>query len=111
MTDVEYSLKNLVRTIHSCNEYNQYHRVLEKIKQNDELYKSMCEFRKKSFEIQMQNTPDTMDRIAALRNEYSQTVNNSLVAEFLIAELRLNKMARQLNASILDGFDLDVDFL
>lgn len=111
MTDIEYNLKNLVRAVRSGNEYNQYHRLLEKIKQDEELYKSMCEFRQKSFMVQMENSQDSIDRLGALRNEYSQTVNNSMVAEFLIAELRLNKLARQISSTILEGLDLDVDFL
>lgn len=111
MTDIEYNMKNLVRTIKSSNEYNQYHRLLEKIKTNDELYNNMREFRRRSFEIQMQNSDDSIERLSALRNDFAGTINNSMVSEFLIAELRLNKLARQINASILEGFDFDVDFL
>lgn len=111
MTDIEYSLKNLIRAIHSSNEYNQYHRLLEKIRQDENLYESMCDFRRRNFEIQMENSPDSIDKLSALRNEYSQTVNNSVVAEFLIAELRFNKLARQINTTLLEGMNLDVDFL
>ncbi len=111
MKNLEYSMKNLVKTIHSSNEYNQYHRLLEKIKQDEELYRSMCEYRKRAFCIQMEDHEDSMEKMASLRNEFAATINNNAVAEFLIAELRLNKMARQVNSGILNSFDFDVDFL
>lgn len=111
MTDIEYNMKNLVRVLRSSNEYNQYHRLLEKIKADENLYRLMCEFRRKSFEIQMENAPDSIDKIAALRSEYAEAVNNSYVQEFLIAELRLNKLARQVSTTVLEGLDLDLDFL
>ena len=41
----------------------------------------------------------------------SSTGHMILVNEFLIAEQRLNKMTRQVNASILDCINLDIDFL
>ena len=111
MTDIEYNLKNLVRAIKSSNEYNQYHRLLEKIKQDEELYNAMCEFRKKTFITQMESDTGNVERVAQIRNEFSHIVNNNIVSEFLIAEQRLNKLARQVSASVLDGFDLDVNFL
>lgn len=111
MTDIEFNLKKLIRAIKSGNEYNQYHRLLEKIKQDESLYNGLCEYRKRSFVIQMESGTDNIERMSSLRNEFSSVVNNSTVSEFLIAEQRLNKLARQVNASVLEGFDLDVDFL
>ena len=59
----------------------------------------------------MGNDDTFFDDIARLRNEFKDIINNNLVSEFLIAEQRLNKMTRQVNASILDCVNLDVDFL
>ena len=111
MTDIEFNIKKLIRAIKSSNEYNQYHRLLDKIKQDESLYNGLCEYRKRSFIIQMESGTDNIERMTSLRNEFANVVNNSTVSEFLIAELRLNKLARQVNASVLEGFDLDVDFL
>jgi cell fate (sporulation/competence/biofilm development) regulator YlbF (YheA/YmcA/DUF963 family) len=111
MNNVEYNTKNLIRAIRTSNEYNHYHRVLEKIKQDENLYAGMNEYRKRCFLLQMGNDDTLFDDIANLRNEFRDVINDNLVAEFLIAEQRLNKMTRQVNASILDGVNLDVDFL
>lgn len=111
MNNVEYSTKNLIKAIRTSNEYNHYHRLLEKIKQDKNLYNAMNEFRKRSFMLQMCNDDTYLDEINKLRNEFKDTLNNNLVSEFLIAEQRLNKMTRQINASIIDCINIDVDFL
>ena len=41
MNNVEYNTKNLIRAIRTSNEYNHYHRVLDKIKQDENLYNGM----------------------------------------------------------------------
>jgi len=111
MNNVEFNTKNLIKAIRTSNEYNHYHRLLDKIKQNDELYTNMNEYRKRSFMLQMADGDTYLDDIARLRDEFEVVVNNSLVSEFLIAEQRLNKMTRQINSSVIDCINLDVDFL
>ena len=78
---------------------------------NNELYTNMNEYRKRSFMLQMADGDTYLDDIARLRDEFEYVVNNSLVSEFLIAEQRLNKMTRQINSSVIDCINLDVDFL
>ena len=111
MNNVEFNTKNLIRAIRTSNEYNHYHRLLDKIKQDRDLYASMNEYRKRSFMLQMGNDETYLDDIAKLRGEFKYVVNNSIVSEFLIAEQRLNKMTRQINASVIDCINLDADFL
>ena len=111
MNNVEYNTKNLIRAIRTSNEYNHYHRVLDKIKQDEELYAGMNEYRKRCFLLQMSGSDSYLDDIARLRDEFSHILDIIIVNEFLIAEQRLNKMTRQVNASILDCINLDVDFL
>lgn len=111
MNNVEYNTKNLIRAIRTSNEYNHYHRVLDKIKQDENLYNGMNEYRKRCFLLQMGNDDTFFEDIVRLRNEFKDIISNNLVSEFLIAEQRLNKMTRQVNASILDCVNLDVDFL
>ncbi len=111
MNNVEYNTKNLIRAIRTSNEYNHYHRVLDKIKQDENLYTGMNEYRKRCFLLQMGNDDTFFEDIVRLRNEFKDIISNNLVSEFLIAEQRLNKMTRQVNASILDCVNLDVDFL
>ena len=111
MNNVEYNTKNLIRAIRTSNEYNHYHRVLEKVKQDEELYAGMNEYRKRCFMLQMADNDSYLDDIARLRQEFGHILENNIVSEFLIAEQRLNKMTRQVNASILDCINLDIDFL
>lgn len=111
MNNVEYNTKNLIRAIRGSNEYNHYHRVLEKIKQDKGLYDVMNEYRRRCFLLQMKNDESYLDDIANLRNEFQDILNNNLVSEFLLAEQRINKMTRQINASIIDCVNIDVDFL
>ena len=111
MNNVEYNTKNLIRAIRTSNEYNHYHRVLDKIKQDENLYTGMNEYRKRCFLLQMGNDDTFFEDIVRLRNEFKDIISNNLVSEFLIAEQRLNKMTRQVNASILDCVNLDVHFL
>ena len=78
-----------------------------------QIYGGMNEYRKRCFLLQMSgaDSDSYLDDIARLRNEFGYILDNSLVNEFLIAEQRLNKMTRQINASILDCINLDIDFL
>jgi cell fate (sporulation/competence/biofilm development) regulator YlbF (YheA/YmcA/DUF963 family) len=59
----------------------------------------------------MADNDSYLDDIARLREEFRHILDNNIVNEFLIAEQRLNKMTRQVNASILDCINLDIDFL
>ena len=61
--------------------------------------------------LQMADNDSYLDDIARLREEFRHILDNNIVNEFLIAEQRLNKMTRQVNASILDCINLDIDFL
>lgn len=111
MNDVEYQTKNLVSAIKGNNVYHQYQRLLKKLQQQPEVYEKMNEFRRRSFELQCREGDSPLEEINNLQVEYKEILSNTVVEEFLVAEQRLCGMIRNINTSVAEAVDLDIDFL
>jgi cell fate (sporulation/competence/biofilm development) regulator YlbF (YheA/YmcA/DUF963 family) len=111
MNDLEYQMKNLVDSIKNRDEYNQYQRLYEKIGENEDLLIRLNEFRKKNFNIQLEQDENSIEICKSLREEYKDVLMHPNVQEFLISEKRINDILRNINHYIWDNIDLNVDFI
>lgn len=111
MNNVLYQTKVLNREVRHSNEYNQYLRTRDKLKENQELYQKAMEFRKRSMLLQNEADYNTLDEIGALRREYAQVLAIPLVNDFLVAEQRVITMLRRMEELIYGNLDLEIDLL
>ena len=87
-------------------EYQEYQVQLERIKQQPELYARVNEFRKRNFELQnSEYSENLMERADELEREYAGLRENSLVEDFLEAELDFCRMMQDANALIARELD------
>ena len=106
MNEVMYQTEKLNREIKNSNEYNHYVRVLNKLKEDDKVYKRLIEFERKNMDIQGMADYNVYDDIARLRSEYSDILSLASVNEFLGAEQRLIKMLNKVEEGILADIQL-----
>lgn len=109
MNNVMYQTKMLNKEIRHSNEYNQYIRVLNQLKQNPELYERTKEFRRRNMELQVWAEYNTLEEVGRLRKEFEDILNQPTVIEFLGAEQRIASMIRRVESSIFEGIELDTE--
>ncbi len=95
-----------VRGIKQSEVYRNYCCQLNRIKEQPELYGKVNEFRKKNFDIQNSEPPESvMERLEDLEREYAWLRENVLVEDFLQAELAFCRMMQELDALIVRELD------
>lgn len=103
MSKVENAVEQLIAEILSSDEYLAYDVQRNTVKKYPELKAQIDEFRERRFLIQ--NSPDgnSMDKMEAFEQEYSDFRENPLVNDFLAAELDFCRMMQQVNLQITEG--------
>lgn len=97
--------------IRQSERYQTYHRLLDLLKQQGDLYHQVNRYRQEYFRMQMSQSDSFLDVNERLRTEFEGICNNSLVSDFLLAEAELCKMIRQINNAVLDAAQIDDAFL
>lgn len=88
--------------------YQKYCIAKECAKKDEELWRQLCDYRKKSYEFQTMTSPEEMfDRVDAFEREYSEWKNNPKVSEFLDAELALCRMLQEIKLSIVEAMQFE----
>lgn len=86
--------------------YQEYERHLARIKEQPELYEKVNEFRRKNFDVQNSEPPESMmERMEELEREYAWLRENALVEDFLQAELAFCRMMQEIDALIVSELD------
>lgn len=111
MKKVSDATDELVLAIQNSDFYKEYHKLYAEIEKSPALLKRVNEYRKRRFEIQVSNISDYTNMQNQLQSEFSDIHNNELTLEFLIAERRFSNMMKQVNHTILDGGNMDINFL
>lgn len=107
MTDLERLMQELVNCLHSTVEYNQYQNLLVNVKKQPDLYNRICEYHRRSLELQMSGGEDFIQRNNDLQNEYMDLQNNGLSNEFLAAEHQYCMTVRKLQQMFYDGVNIE----
>ena len=111
MNEVMYQTRRLNQEIKNSNEYNHYVRILNKLKEDDELYSRLVEFERKNIKLQGMAGFNAFDDITRLRAEYADILNIATVNEFLGAEQRLIRMLNKVEEGILSDLQLATEAL
>ncbi|MCQ2493052.1 MAG: YlbF family regulator [Lachnospiraceae bacterium] len=106
MNTVDESVNNLIEVIKKSEVYLEYRRQLELLKQDPELKRQVDEFRKRNYEMQMNEDMD-FGMLTRFQNEFKAFRENPLVDNFLAAELDFCKMMQKINFSITEAIDFE----
>jgi len=106
MSAVEESVKNLIETIKKSEEYLEYRKQLELLKQDPDLKRQVDEFRTRNYEMQMSEDMD-FGTLAKFQSEFKAFRENPLVDSFLAAELDFCRMMQKINFSITEAIDFE----
>ncbi|MCR5311869.1 MAG: YlbF family regulator [Lachnospiraceae bacterium] len=108
MTDLTDLSKHVVDIFKSTVEYNDYKNLLDKMKENGEIYERVKEFRRKNFLIQQSDSGDYIDLMDALTNEYEDVISLELVNDFIEAEAAFCKLVQDFNANVTEELEFDI---
>lgn len=112
MTDsVRIKLDEFKQAIMTSEEYHKYDMYRRLLNETPELKKRVNTFREANMYIQMEGKAQNREEVQQLAAEYEDILTNSVVREFLNAELILCKMLQQVNVMLVSDLELELDFL
>lgn len=107
MYEKAYELSNAIL---GSDVYKRFINARESLKKHEELCAKANEYRHKNFIIQNSTSNNRVDELRELENEYRDILKNTIVREYLNAELLLCRTIQKINEIIVDGLDMDIDF-
>ena len=103
--------KQLNKEILESDEYKKLRKYKKDLDKYPELRNSVQEFRKKNFQMHIENTGEDMTAAMRLEGEYKELLSNPLVTAYLNAELNFCRIAQKVSKNICRDIDIDLDFL
>lgn len=105
---LEKATASYVKAIKDTDIYRKYCEQLAKLKIDPEKYQKVNEFRRKNFEVQNTTQKDELfDKMDAFEEEFERFREDSVVDEFLRAELAFCRMMQEVNLYIAEGIDFE----
>lgn len=106
MRNMEDAVQGFISAIKDSEEYRDYTREKEKVKQFPELKEQIDEYRRRNYE--MQNSDDTVfENIEEFEREYADLWEKPLAADFLAAELAFCRMMQEVNLRVTESLDFE----
>jgi len=111
MSSVWQRANELAEAIVQSEEYKTYMEAKEALKGNVELCIKLNEYRERNFKLQNSvEEMDLFDELDMLEIEYADLLKNSKVSAFLAAELRVCRMTQEINMTIANLIDLELEY-
>lgn len=102
----------LAQAILESDEYKNFLRCRAEINKNPQLYQAVNELRRHNFEIQnSENVQDMYDEVVKLYDRYAYVRTNIVANQFLRAELSVCRMIQDIQRTLLEDIDFNMDFL
>ena len=106
MSNVDNAVNQLIFALQESAVYKKYKEKLSEVNRYPDLKKQIDEFRTRNFELQ--NSADcAFDMLEAFEKEYEGFRENTLVDEFLAAELAFCRMMQEINIQITEAMQFD----
>lgn len=105
---VQAALEQLVDAIQSSEIYTEFRRMSELVDQSGDMRTKINEYRARTFALQnSEQTEDLLDRMDAHEREYEKFRDNSLVDEYLNAELAFCRMIQEIEVRLAEAVDFE----
>lgn len=101
--EIQQALEELLEALKSSDSFRNYQLQKERVKGYPGLVERINEFRKKRFEFQNYDGDDLFEK------EFKDFEEEPIVREYLAAELEICRRIQEINASITDVVDIDMD--
>ncbi len=101
--------KKLTEAIRDSQAFREYRHLEDRIKEDDEIFQMVKNYRRESFELQMTDNEKWMGN--DWKWKYEKALSLSYVNEFLGAEMKLCRLYRTVWSMICQDSGLDMDFL
>lgn len=112
MTDaVRVKLEEFKQTIMNSEEYHKFDMYRRLLNETPELKERVNSFRQENMTMQIEGKAQNREEVQRLAADYADVLTNSVVREFLNAELILCKMLQQVNVMLVSDLELELDFL
>lgn len=111
MNEMKQLMEELTARLRQTNEYNQYANVLGRVKQDQELYERIGDYRRRSLWIQMQEGEAFIQGNNGLQKDFADLQENGLASEFFAAEHQYIAMVKELQEQFLEGSAVETSFL
>ena len=111
MREIEDALNTLIDTIKSTKEYNQYQTLLNKVKNEPELYGRISDYRRQSLALQLSDNENFIQENNELQKRFSDLLNIGLSNEYFAAEHQYCMMIREIQERYLEQINIETDFL
>ncbi len=108
---VRLKAEELKQTILASEEYHKYDMYRRLLNETPELKEKVNEFREANMLMQLGGPFKDREKAHQMGVEYTDILTNSVVREFLNAELILCKMLQQINVMLISELELELDFL
>lgn len=111
MSHVLQCTKRLAEAIQSSDEYRMYNETKDDIKGNLELRTKLNDYRIQNFKLQNNtDVEDYFNELDRIEQQYKELKKDPRIMNFLTAELRLCKMIQEINTTIVNLVDLELEF-
>lgn len=106
MNRVDEAADALAAALLSSEVYLEYKKKLDEVKKFPQLKERIDEYRRKNYELQC--SPDyAFDKMEEFEREYRRFREDSLVADFLAAELALCRLIQNINGRLVEAIDFE----
>lgn len=106
MSKIDQALEHLIETVLESDEYREFDARRNEIKRYPELKARLDEFRERNFLLQMSDN-NAFDKMEQLEREYEDIIENSMVSEFLEAELSFCRMMQDINLRLTEALNFE----
>lgn len=107
-SQIQEATKKFAAYIQESDTYKEYFFQRERLKKQPELYEQVNEYRQRNFDIQNESDSDDLfDKMEAFEREYAKLRENSLVDDFLRAEVDFCRMMQDINVLLTAEIDFE----
>lgn len=106
MSKLDHALEDLIAAILDSDEYREYDRARNKVKQYPEWKALADEFRERIFVLQSSDD-SAFEQFDRLEEEYAEVTENPVIHEFLAAELAFCRMMQDINLRMTDAIHFE----
>ncbi|MBQ1850087.1 MAG: YlbF family regulator [Lachnospiraceae bacterium] len=106
MNEVDEAVEALEKALLNSEVYKEYQRALAEVKKVPDLKAQIDEYRARNYELQQ--SPDyAFDKMEQFQREYKSFRENSLVSDFLAAELAFCRLVQGIESRLVEHIDFE----
>lgn len=112
MSRVDELSSELAEAILDSEEYREFIKCKTEISKNPQLFEAVNELRRHNFELQnSEGIADMYEEVVKIYDKYAYIRTNIIANQFLRAELSVCRMIQDIQRTLLENMEFEVDFL